>query len=47
MEREPTVPEEVLLDGRIDQATCGEREDEVLDRLEEITAYRRGDTAPQ
>ncbi|MDX3076253.1 gas vesicle protein GvpG [Streptomyces sp. NPDC088354] len=34
--------EKELLAGRIDEATFEEREDELLDRLEEITAHRRG-----
>ncbi|MGW2940077.1 hypothetical protein ACWDA7_52590 [Streptomyces sp. NPDC001156] len=42
MEREPTVPEEALLDDRIDQATFGEREDELVDRLEEIASVPAG-----
>jgi hypothetical protein len=46
VERELARLEKALLDGRIDQATFDEREDELLDRLEEIAAYRRGDTAP-
>jgi gas vesicle protein GvpG len=45
VERELAALEKALLDGRIDQATFDEREDELLDRLEEIAAYRRGDTA--
>lgn len=45
VERELAVLEKALLEGRIDQATFDEREDELLDRLEEIAAYRRGDTA--
>ncbi|GAA5005326.1 gas vesicle protein GvpG [Streptomyces siamensis] len=38
--------EKDLLEGRIDQQTFEEREDELLDRLDEIAAYRRGETAP-
>ncbi|WP_028801328.1 gas vesicle protein GvpG [Streptomyces sp. 142MFCol3.1] len=38
--------EKDLLEGRIDQKTFEEREDELLDRLDEIAAYRRGETAP-
>ncbi|MGW2827242.1 gas vesicle protein GvpG [Streptomyces sp. NPDC001443] len=45
VERELAALEKELLAGRIDQATFDAREDELLDRLEEIAAYRRGDTA--
>jgi gas vesicle protein GvpG len=45
VERELAKLEKELLDGRIDQATFDAREDDLLDRLEEIAAYRRGDTA--
>ncbi|MFF3561235.1 gas vesicle protein GvpG [Streptomyces sp. NPDC002574] len=34
--------EKELLAGRIDEETFERREDELLDRLEEITAHRRG-----
>ncbi|PAZ15201.1 gas vesicle protein [Streptomyces sp. SA15] len=33
--------ERALLDGRIDEAEYDRREDELLDRLDEITAWRR------
>ncbi|MEU9343649.1 gas vesicle protein GvpG [Streptomyces sp. NPDC048278] len=46
VERELAALERALLDGRIDQETFDEREDLLLDRLEEIAAYRRGDLAP-
>lgn len=46
VERELAALERALLDGRIDQKTFDEHEDRLLDRLEEIAAYRRGDTAP-
>ncbi|MFB7338032.1 gas vesicle protein [Streptomyces adustus] len=45
VERALAALEKELLEGRIDQATFDAREDELLDRLEEIAAYRRGDTA--
>ncbi|MGW1138018.1 gas vesicle protein GvpG [Streptomyces zhihengii] len=34
--------ERQLLSGEIDEATFDRREDELLDRLDEITAYRAG-----
>ncbi|MGW5638304.1 gas vesicle protein GvpG [Streptomyces sp. NPDC003832] len=43
VERELAALEKDLLQGRIDQAEFDEREDRLLDRLEEIAAYRRGD----
>ncbi|MEU9384614.1 gas vesicle protein GvpG [Streptomyces sp. NPDC048279] len=43
VERELAALERDLLEGRIDQADFDEREDLLLDRLEEIAAYRRGD----
>ncbi|MER6675111.1 gas vesicle protein GvpG [Streptomyces sp. NPDC000983] len=43
VERELAALERELLEGRIDQAAFDEREDQLLDRLEEIAAYRRGD----
>ena len=46
VERELASLERALLEGRIDQKTFDEHEDLLLDRLEEIAAYRRGDTAP-
>ncbi|MEU9734246.1 gas vesicle protein GvpG [Streptomyces sp. NPDC048002] len=46
VERELAELEKALLEGRLDQAEFDEREDELLDRLEEIAAYRRGDPAP-
>jgi hypothetical protein len=46
VERELAALEEELLAGRIDQAAFEEREDLLLDRLEEIAAFRRGDLAP-
>ncbi|MFF4705575.1 gas vesicle protein GvpG [Streptomyces sp. NPDC001288] len=46
VERELAALEEELLAGRIDQAAFEEREDRLLDRLEEIEAFRRGDPAP-
>ncbi|MEV7320564.1 gas vesicle protein GvpG [Streptomyces sp. NPDC093970] len=45
VERELAALERELLAGRIDQAEFDEREDRLLDRLEEIAAYRRGDLA--
>ncbi|MFG3590671.1 gas vesicle protein GvpG [Streptomyces sp. NPDC047990] len=45
IERELAALERSLLDGRIEQADFDEREDQLLDRLEEIAAYRRGDPA--
>ncbi|MFF1833464.1 gas vesicle protein GvpG [Streptomyces sp. NPDC058231] len=35
-----------LLAGRIDEETFDRREDELLDRLDEIRAYRQGDSRP-
>ncbi|MEU9971433.1 gas vesicle protein GvpG [Streptomyces sp. NPDC051014] len=46
VERELAALERELLAGRIDQAAFEEREDLLLDRLEEIEAFRRGDPAP-
>ncbi|MFJ8490420.1 gas vesicle protein GvpG [Streptomyces sp. NPDC094038] len=46
VERELAELESALLAGRIDQETFDECEDRLLDRLEEIAAYRRGDIAP-
>ncbi|MGN5382438.1 gas vesicle protein GvpG [Streptomyces lasalocidi] len=46
VERELAALEQALLEGRIDQKTFDEHEDRLLDRLEEITAYWRGDPAP-
>lgn len=46
VERELAALEKALLDGRIDERTFAEQEDRLLDRLEEIAAYRRGDIAP-
>ncbi|OIJ86076.1 MULTISPECIES: gas vesicle protein GvpG [Streptomyces] len=46
VERELAALERALLEGRIDQKTFDEHEDRLLDRLEEITAYWRGDPAP-
>ncbi|MEU8934893.1 gas vesicle protein GvpG [Streptomyces sp. NPDC048409] len=46
VERELAALERELLAGRIDQAAFEEREDRLLDRLEEIEAFRRGDPAP-
>ncbi|MFJ9347619.1 gas vesicle protein GvpG [Streptomyces sp. NPDC101237] len=46
VERELAALERELLAGRIDQAAFEEREDRLLDRLEEIAAFRRGDPAP-
>ncbi|MGW0994270.1 gas vesicle protein GvpG [Streptomyces sp. NPDC002520] len=43
VERELAALESALLEGRIDQESFDEREDRLLDRLEEIAAYRRGD----
>ncbi|MEU8585779.1 gas vesicle protein GvpG [Streptomyces sp. NPDC048664] len=45
VERELAALEKDLLAGRIDQRTFDEREDLLLDRLEEIAAYWRGDDA--
>ncbi|MGW2046497.1 gas vesicle protein GvpG [Streptomyces sp. NPDC001858] len=45
VQRELAELESALLAGRIDQKTFDEREDLLLDRLEEIAAYRRGDPA--
>ncbi|GGM97489.1 gas vesicle protein GvpG [Streptomyces fuscichromogenes] len=45
VERELAELERALLAGRIDQAGFDEREDQLLDRLEEIAAHRRGDHA--
>ncbi|MFF3000688.1 gas vesicle protein GvpG [Streptomyces sp. NPDC057950] len=45
VERELAALERALLEGRIDQAVFDEREDQLLDRLEEIAAYRRGGPA--
>ncbi|MEU6401545.1 gas vesicle protein GvpG [Streptomyces sp. NPDC046985] len=42
VERELAALEKALLEGRIDQETFDEREDLLLDRLEEIAAHRRG-----
>ncbi|MEU7342081.1 gas vesicle protein GvpG [Streptomyces sp. NPDC007074] len=41
VERELAALERALLEGRIDQAVFDEREDQLLDRLDEIAAYRR------
>jgi hypothetical protein len=46
VERELAALERELLEGRLDQESFDEQEDRLLDRLEEIAAYRRGDTAP-
>ncbi|MBP2052026.1 hypothetical protein J2Z21_005008 [Streptomyces griseochromogenes] len=46
VEREPAALERALIEGRIGQKTFDEHEDRLLDRLEEIAAHRRGDTAP-
>ncbi|MET9079965.1 gas vesicle protein GvpG [Streptomyces sp. NPDC004232] len=46
VERELAALERALLEGRIDQKTFDEHEDRLLDRLEEITAYWRGNPAP-
>ncbi|WEO99975.1 gas vesicle protein GvpG [Streptomyces sp. FXJ1.172] len=46
VERELAALERALLEGRIDQKTFDEHEGRLLDRLEEITAYWRGDHAP-
>ncbi|KOV58083.1 gas vesicle protein GvpG [Streptomyces sp. MMG1121] len=46
VERELAELERALLEGRIDQKTFDEHEDRLLDRLEEITSYWRGDRAP-
>jgi len=43
VEQELAALERELLAGRIDEETFEEREDQLLDRLEEITAHRRGD----
>lgn len=43
VERELASLEKDLLEGRIDQETFDRREDPLLDRLEEIAAYRRGE----
>ncbi|MEU6218697.1 gas vesicle protein GvpG [Streptomyces sp. NPDC047022] len=45
VERELAALEKALLEGRIDQQTFDEQEDRLLDRLEEITAFWRGDAA--
>ncbi|MEU1534142.1 gas vesicle protein GvpG [Streptomyces fagopyri] len=45
VERELAALERALLEGHIDQAAFDEREDQLLDRLDEIAAYRRGDPA--
>lgn len=37
-----TELERALLDGRIDEDEYDRREDELLDRLDEITAWRQG-----
>jgi hypothetical protein len=42
VERELAALERALLEGRIDQDTFDEHEDKLLDRLEEIAAYWRG-----
>ncbi|MFJ4848323.1 MULTISPECIES: gas vesicle protein GvpG [unclassified Streptomyces] len=42
VERQLGALEKELLAGRIDEETFEAREDELLDRLEEITAHRRG-----
>jgi len=41
VEQELAALERELLAGRIDEETFEEREEELLDRLEEITAHRR------
>ncbi|MEU9991442.1 gas vesicle protein GvpG [Streptomyces sp. NPDC007971] len=46
VERELAALERALLDGRIDQKTFEEHEELLLDRLEEIAAFQRGDIAP-
>ncbi|MFB7504202.1 gas vesicle protein GvpG [Streptomyces broussonetiae] len=46
VQRELAALEHALLEGRIDQKTFDECEDRLLDRLEEIVAYRRGQAAP-
>ncbi|MEU5534437.1 gas vesicle protein GvpG [Streptomyces sp. NPDC020362] len=46
VERELAALEKALLAGHIDQKTFEEHEELLLDRLEEIAAYRRGDSAP-
>ncbi|MFD0141677.1 MULTISPECIES: gas vesicle protein GvpG [unclassified Streptomyces] len=40
--RELAELESRLVSGEIDQETFDRREDELIDRLEEITAYRQG-----
>ncbi|MFD3457466.1 gas vesicle protein GvpG [Streptomyces sp. NPDC058691] len=42
VEKELAALEKELLAGRIDEETFEEREDKLLDRLEEITEHRRG-----
>lgn len=42
VEKQLAALEKELLAGRIDEETFEEREDKLLDRLEEITAHRRG-----
>lgn len=41
VERELAELEKALMDGRIDEETFDRREDELLDRLEEIRAHSR------
>ncbi|MDX2647389.1 gas vesicle protein GvpG [Streptomyces sp. NBC_00510] len=46
VERELAALEKELLAGRIDEETFEAREEELLDRLDEIAAFRRGEPAP-
>ncbi|MFD5428580.1 gas vesicle protein GvpG [Streptomyces sp. NPDC127084] len=43
VQRELAELERLLLAGEIDEETFDRREDELLDRLEEIQAFRRGE----